>query len=136
MSDLKLEFLTLCDFAMTSSEGKLSVIGMFDRMFVTETPAKFLRFFIVTIVSGKPEKEAKILFNVQTPSKKKALNPKEVVVKIGSGGRTNIITDVGNFPLPETGEYKLSVTSDGKVLGSISFFASKVTAQSNKKTVN
>lgn len=136
MSDLKLEFLTLCDFAMTSSEGKLSVIGMFDRMFITQTPAKFLRFFIVAIISGKPDSEVKITYSVQSPVKKETLNPKEVNVKIGSGGRANLIVDVANFPLPEIGEYKLFILANGKSLGSNSFFVSKTSTPSNKKTVN
>ncbi|MFH0942782.1 MAG: hypothetical protein V1810_01270 [Candidatus Beckwithbacteria bacterium] len=135
MSDLKLEFLTLCDFAMTSSEGKLSVIGMFDRMFVTETPSSFLRFFIVAILTGKPNTEVKISFNIQLPSRKE-VKPKEMTIKISTGGKINIINDVPNFPLPEVGEYKLSLKSGGKNLGSTSFIVSKVSVQSNKKIVN
>lgn len=136
MSDLKLEFLTLCDFAMTSSEGKLSVIGMFDRMFVTETPSSFLRFFIVAILTGKPDTEVKISFNIQLPSKKE-VKPKEMTIKISTGGKINIINDVPNFPLPEVGEYKLSLKSGEKNLGSTSFFVSKAPTNANtSKTIN
>ena len=136
MSDVKLEFLTLCDFAMTSSEGKLSIVGIFDRMFVSQTPAKFSRFFTVAILSGKPNSEAKISFTIQIPSKKELPGPKEMIIKFGSGGRTNLITDVANFPLPEIGEYKLFILANGKSLGSNSFFVSKTSTPSNKKTVN
>jgi hypothetical protein len=137
MDNLKLDFLALCDFAMTSAEGKLSIIGIFDRMFVRDVPSSFLRFFIVAIVRGESDSTVKITYLVKTPSKKEALNPKEIMVKIGSSGKANLTVDVANFPLPEVGEYQLIIKADGKELGSTLFYVSKVnTSDPSAKKIN
>lgn len=126
----------MCDFAMTSREGKLSIIGIFDRMFVVNTPAKFTRFFIVSTLEGEPGSEHKITFNVKTPSGKKLMEGKEMTIKLGGNGKSNTITDISNFPLPEIGEYRLSILEDGKTIDEKIFAVSKVTTESDTKAQN
>ncbi len=134
MSDLEVKLLTLCDFAMTSSDGKLSVIGIFDRMFVPQMPAKFSRFFIVLNLTGKADSDVKILFEIKSPSGEKPMTPKEINIKIGNNGKANIITDVINLPLSEFGEHALSVKSGDKILDSVIFYVSKAGNIGDKKS--
>jgi hypothetical protein len=118
VSDLTLELLTLCDFALTSKEGKLSLIGIFDRMFVRKTPSTFARFFIVAVLKGKPDSQHQISLSIKDPQGNEVLpKAKEISIKLGSQGRSNIITDIVNMPLPTTGDYRVTLFMKEKKLG-------------------
>jgi len=123
---IKTELLTLCDHAMTSQQGKLSVIGLFDRIFVTQLPSKYPRFFIVAIVSGKSGTSHEVELRVKTPTGKALLPKRSVSLKLGGNGKANVLTDVANLTFEEVGEYTIEIVTDEDQVGSTSFFVSKV----------
>lgn len=134
MADVKLELLTLCDHALTSKEGKLSIIGIFDRMFVKKTPTTFARFFVVAVFTGKPESQHKIALSIKDPQGKEVLpSTKEIAIKLGSQGRSNIITDIVNMPLSMTGDYTVTLSEKGQKLGEKKFGVIKVGANHASK---
>ena len=130
--EITTELLTLCDFALTSREGKLSVLGLFDRFFVSEVPSKYARFFLVAIISGTPNSEHSVNLKVTTPSSNDLLPLKPVKLTFGPNGKANLITDLANITLPEIGEYKISLSSDSKSLAERSFFVTQI----SKKDTN
>lgn len=110
MAEVTVELLTLCDHALTSKEGKLSIIGIFDRMFVRGVPTTFSRFFVVAILNGAPESEHQINLSIQDPQGKEVLpTPKDLKIQLGTQGRSNILTDVVNLPIPMVGEYTIAM---------------------------
>ena len=134
MPDLKLKFITLADYATVSEKGKISIIGLFEQMFVKEAPSKFLRCFFVAIIEGKPNSEAKVRFSVKSPSGKEVIPAKDLLIKTGIYGIGNILFDVTNLPLPKTGEYKLSLKSGKKNLGSTSFYVLKARKSGDQRS--
>lgn len=134
MADLRLELLILCDHALTSKEGKLSIIGIFDRMFVRKIPSTFARFFVVAILIGKPDSKHNISLSIKDPQGKEVLpKTKEIAIKLGNQGRSNIITDIVNMPLSITGEFTISLSEKGKKLGEKKFSAISIGASNAKK---
>jgi hypothetical protein len=133
MKKLELKLLTLCDFAMVSQEGKLSVIGMFDRIFTKKIPSSFVRSFVVAIVEGEPNNEYEIEFNIQGADGKSILPSKTLKIKLGNSGRSNLITDLVNMPLPNFGEYTLSLRSESKPLGAMIFWVNRLGGQDGKR---
>lgn len=113
---LTVDLLALCDFALVSQEGKLSLVGMFDRMFVSQLPTTYARFFIVMAVSGKPRSNETVMLRLKAPSGTLVLPEKELTFAIGEGGTANMITDVINLPLTEVGEHSLSLVSGKQTL--------------------
>lgn len=107
---LRLELLVLCDHALTSKEGKLSIIGIFDRMFVKKVPTVFARFFIVAVLHGEPNSEHRLTLSLKDPQGKEVLpESKKITIRLGSHGRSNIITDIVNMPIPMAGEYTIAI---------------------------
>lgn len=131
----QVELLTLSDYAMTSQQGKLSVMGMFERIFVTAVPTKYPRFFVVAILKGKPQSEIEISLQMDAPSGKSVLPKKSLKLKLGSNGKTNIITDVSSLVLPEIGSYKLILTDGKDEIGTSEFFVTKVEDQQQQQKV-
>jgi len=126
MSKLKSELLLMADFALTSREGKLSIIGIFDRIFVHQTPAKYPRFFIVSSLSGEENSKHQVELNLESPDGKKILPAKTMEVTLAANGRANIITDIANVAFDQIGEYHLQVYADDKSIASTPFFVTKV----------
>lgn len=111
VSNLKVELLVLCDHALTSREGKLSIIGIFDRIFVKNIPAKFSRFFVVAVLKGEPNQRYDISLSVKNPQGEEVLpQTKKISIKLGSHGHSNIITDVVNMPLSQAGTYSIALS--------------------------
>lgn len=118
-SELSTSLFTVCDYALTSGQGKLSVMGMFDRIFATSLPTRYPRFFIVAVLHGAPGSKHQVELKLETPSGKNVLPPRPVEVSVGPNGKANIITDVANVTLPESGEYKIVVASSDQIVSEI-----------------
>lgn len=128
MADVRLELLTLCDHALTSKEGKLSVIGIFDRMFVQKIPTSFARFFVVAVLIGDPNSQHNVSLSIKDPQGNEVLTQvKKIAIKLGSTGRSNILTDIVNTPLQATGEYEVRLILGDKQLGSTKLEVVKLT---------
>lgn len=123
---IKTELVTLCDYAMTSQQGKLSILGLFDRIFVTQVPSKYPRFFIVAIVTGEPNTGQEISLAIQNPSGSDLLPSRSLKLNLGGNGKANIITDIANLTLSEVGEYKILIKSEDISVAETSFFVNKV----------
>ena len=134
VADVRLELLTLCDFALTSKEGKLSIIGMFDRIFAQKIPTTYARFFVVAVLTGQSESEHKVSLSIKDPQGNEVLSQaKEIRIKLGSQGRSNIITDITNLPLKVTGEYNVALAIAGKELGNTHLSVLNVSLKSTSK---
>lgn len=118
---LNLELLVLCDYAIVSNRNKLSVLGFFDRIFVNKTPARHAKMFVVGLVKGKPDSSHSLKLIIKDPSGKGILPGQELKVKLGPNGASNLIAELGNLPLPLTGEYRVIVSSSEGKLGEKTF---------------
>jgi hypothetical protein len=52
-----LRYAILCDFANVTQEGKLNILGVFDRLFAVNFPAIHRELFLVTCIETEPEDE-------------------------------------------------------------------------------
>ena len=135
MIPLVVDTLALCDYALISQEGKLSMIGIFDRMFVDKTPAVFARFFLVSSLSGEPETSHKVTLSIETGAEE-LLPGKELEIKLNLSGKANIITDVINLALPYPGDYKLKLKSETGIIGEKLFSVKTFSSAEKGKVVN
>lgn len=122
---LNLELLVLCDYALISKDNKLSILGTFDRIFVNKVPARHAKMFVVGVIRGKPDSKHILKLTIKGPSGKDILPGQELKVNLGSNGRSNLITEVGNLPVPSTGKYLLKISTSSRVLGSRVFSVSQ-----------
>jgi len=130
MQTLKVDLFTLCDFALTSQEGKLSVIGMFDRIFVRDLPAQYSRFFVVAVITGQPEAQAQVSLKLEGPEDKTIIPARSIKINLGSNGRANLITDIINLNLSQTGTYHLILSSENKSLAKFKLHVTRVSTNS------
>ena len=121
MQKTKLELLTICDYALISQDNKLSIIGTFDQIFVTNLPSSHPQFYIVGILNGTAGKSEDLALEIKTPSGIDAIPPQKLKVTIGPNGKSNILANIGNLPISEAGFFKIKLSNIDGVLGEKEF---------------
>lgn len=113
---LKLNLITLSDYASVSREGKLSIDGIFDKLNVVSFPTTLVKAFFVATISGETFTEYKLDLRFKKGTRELAkfnLNS-----TTGENGRNNLIVELVGLPIEEEGEYKFSLVHDKKEIGS------------------
>jgi hypothetical protein len=113
---LKVNLITLSDYASVSREGKLSIDGIFDKLNVVTFPTTLVRAFFVATVTGETFTEYKLDLSFKKGTKEIAsfnLNS-----TTGENGKNNLIVELAGLPIESEGEYKLSLAHNKKELGS------------------
>jgi|SRR3989344_7073328 len=117
MDKLRTEIITLANYADTSKDGKLSISGVFDEIFVDKFPAQFARGFLVfTVSGGEPNSQHELKVQIVGPKGESIIN-KEFSVTTGRKGKGNFIIQLVGMPLPSKGDYKISVSLGKRIIG-------------------
>ncbi len=115
---LHTEILTLCDYALISREGKLSINGIFDELRVQKFPGGIARAFFVATLQGKADTSYKLKIN--TENGKKVMNTLNLEVHTSMNGKNNIILELVNLGFEKEGEYKFAIYNGSDEVGSTS----------------
>ena len=110
----------LCDYALTSQDGKLSVMGIFGNINFPTLPNAYPRFFVVIIVAlDKGAHDVRI--GILDPGGQQLL-PEQPQVQVNvevSGADTNLVIDFNNLPFNRSGIHQAQLFLDGMLVHSI-----------------
>lgn len=135
MTSLKLNRFETCDYAMIAQDGKLSVIGIFDRIFVRQLPANHPSMCFVVVAKGAPGSDHKLKLVTTGPSGNK-INEIPIQIKTNSEGHFNVIATLNNLPITEQGVLKIDCFDDDKKIGTKEVILSVMPAPQGSKTKN
>ena len=115
MENIKLNFVHVCENAFLSNDGKLNIIGIFNKIITPEFPFVHPKFFIVTSISGAP---AKYMENIEIISNDndKILNIQKEISINKEGESANFIAQFIGVPFAEEGTYEIKVSINGDVV--------------------
>ena len=113
---LHTEIITLCDYALISREGKLSVSGIFDELRVQKFPGGISRAFFVATLRGNADTSYKL--KISTENGKKVVNSLDIEVHTSLNGKNNIILELVNLGFEKEGEYKFVIYHGEDEVGS------------------
>ena len=125
MNDLALKASHICENAFFSSDGKLNIIAIFDRIYVINLPAIHYIMDLAMVFEGKPNAKEKVKLNAISPSGEKILPDKDIEINLSDTGKFNFVMKVPSITLKEEGIYKFLASSNGKPLGEATFEVSK-----------
>lgn len=120
-STTELELLNFCDYAVVSRENKLSILGVFDQIYIQNVPSNYPKMFVVGIIKGTSNYVYSVKLKLKSPSGNDLLPSQDLKNNFGHNGSSNIIAEFSNLPLPEFGVYKLELHMDNEVLGTREF---------------
>ncbi len=112
----------LCDHAMVSQDGKLSLIGIFDRIAVPGLPVQHPRFFVVAVFDMAPG-EYTVRVELIDPTGASVLQEQGVEIPVGvaeAGQSGNLVAELNMLPLEFAGRYDFNLYVGTDRLGSIS----------------
>jgi hypothetical protein len=113
---VKVNLITLSDYASVSREGKLSIDGIFDKLNVTTFPTTLVRAFFVATVNGDAFTEYKLDLNFKKGNKQIASF--KLVSSTGENGRNNLVVELVGLPIESEGKYEFALVHNKKELGS------------------
>ena len=120
MKELKTHIITLCDYAVISRDGKLSINGIFEELRAVNFPTGLARAFLVTTVEGAPSSTYSLQVKMESDNKSiktdGILKPINLNVQTGPNGKTNLVLELVNVGFPEEGEYLFKVYNQEKHL--------------------
>ncbi len=110
----------LCDYALTSEDGKLSVIGIFGNINFPTLPNAYPRFFVVMVVMLDAGTHP-VRLGIVDPSGQQMLpDPPSVEVKVElAGADTNLVIDFNNLPFQRAGIHQVQLYLHDRLTHSI-----------------
>ena len=118
-NNLKAELILLCDYALVSQDGKLSILGVFDELRTQEDVAVLSRGFLVATISGNPSKTYTLSVKAETGQKKNnILPPLEITTQTGLNGKANILLEIQGVSFPQQGKYTFKIYNGNIEVGS------------------
>ena len=135
-TDITVQTFVLADMVITAEDKKNSIIGIFDKIFVRDLPAKHSRMAVFITLVGKAEEKEKIELEIVKPSGQSELK-QPLEFKLGLNSKANLVMNLEGFPVTELGSYSIVLNYDGNKLAEYSLDVIKVKGQEqNNQLVN
>lgn len=132
---MHLDFAVIADYALVDQGGKLSVLGIFQHVWVQQFPAMHPRLHLVLRLKGKRTEIGEHQVQI------KLLDEQDTEV-LGGNGAVNFaeppagVTDIEagailvfDVPLPHAGAYRFEITVDGETKAAVPLTASQLPPQ-------
>lgn len=131
MKKLSCPLLLVCDQTILSKDNKISLIGIFDQIFVPEIPGNHPKLSLVGIVSGEPFSDHNLTLKFTN------YPDQNISVNLGSTGKSNLVAEFVNLSFNSTGDYVFSLHSGKTLLAASHLSVSKLpTSPSKSKVIN
>jgi hypothetical protein len=117
MSELKLQLIAFADYATISQEGKLSVMGIFDRIGVAQFPGGVPQAFLVATLKGEGNTSHSL--SIKGEMGKETVFPAiNMDIRISDNGQANILMNLANLGFPKEGKYEFGIYDGKEKIGS------------------
>ena len=110
----------LCDHALISQDGKLSLIGIFDRIAVPSLPMQHPRFFVVAVFDMAPG-DHQVRVELIDPTGHNVLQEQvQIPVSVAGVGQSgNLVAELNMLPLEFAGRYDFNLYIGEEYVGTI-----------------
>ena len=111
---IKGRFALFCDYALTSSDGKLSIIGEFDHLHSTYDKATLGKAFLVASFLGTPNNKYDLQVRLINDKNDDELFKQNFNLITSPEGKVNIMIEFQGLTFNKFGMYKAIITEDSK----------------------
>jgi hypothetical protein len=113
MTNVKLNHALICDQVIVDTSGKISIIGMFNRINTKNTPVVHGKFAIVINTSGNPGESYLEKIEIINLQDDKSIASVEGKIEFKSAGINNFFGNFVNILFPVFGKYWIKVSING-----------------------
>ncbi|HUH13754.1 MAG TPA: hypothetical protein VMK65_11615 [Longimicrobiales bacterium] len=133
---MKIKLALLADYANVTTDGKLNILGIFDRIHVAKLPAVHPQMQFVIRIEAHPaeagrnhrlevrlhDPDGQTVFNIQGDMMVQSRGPGEIIY-------TNQIITINNLQLPKTGGYTFIVFTDNDLKAEVPLLVERAKEQ-------
>ncbi len=116
---LKAKFALLCDYALISQEGKLSILGEFDRIFTSSETAVLSRGFVVAKFLGEAGEDETLKIQVTHKESGEVILENDMQVKLDDNGNGGVIFELVGVGFKKLGSYTISLVVNKKPIADL-----------------
>ena len=137
MSDAEVRLAVLCDHALVGQDGKLSLVGIFRNISVSDLPAQHPRMFVVAIL-GLDQGQHAVVVRLLDPEGKPAMPqaPEMAVHSSGTGQDVNVVVELNNLSFGTYGTYRFDIEVDGRTIGALPVSIAQMSATPGGRRAN
>lgn len=111
-AETRVDWTLVADYALMDNMGKLSVLGIFDRLWAPAFPSLHPVLFLVAAWAGGPSQLVGCELRVWGPAKELLVGGQQPV-QLGPDGHAHGIFRLSPLPLPAAGEYVFELLAGG-----------------------
>ena len=131
MKKLSCDLLLTCDQTILSKDNKISLIGIFDQIFLPEIPSSHPKLSLVGLLSGEPYTDHHLTLKLTN------YPDQNISVNLGTTGKSNLVAEFINLPIRTSGIYTFSLFSGKTLLAQSHLSISKLpTSPARSKVIN
>ena len=127
----------LCDHALVGQDGKLSLLGIFRNISVSDLPAQHPRMFVVAVL-GVDQGQHAVVVRLLDPEGRPAMphQPEIAVHSSGGGQDVNVVVELNNLSFAAYGNYRFDLEVDGRTIGSLPVSIGQMSATPGGRRAN
>jgi len=123
----------LCDHALVGQDGKLSMVGIFRNITVTNLPAQHPRMYLVAILGLEAGKHEVVVRLVRPDGAAAMSEAPRIAVTAVAGQDVNVIVELNNLSFANYGTHRFDLEVDGDAVGALPVGITKMTATGGRK---
>ena len=129
----EIRLAVLCDHALVGQDGKLSVMGIFRNITVTDLPAHHPRMYLVAVLGLDAGKHEVVVRLVRPDGGEGLGQAPKIAVTAVAGQDVNVLVELNNVQFQSYGAHRFDLVVDGTAVGSLGVGVSRMTAQPGRK---
>ncbi|MGH2378960.1 MAG: DUF6941 family protein [Candidatus Limnocylindria bacterium] len=128
MAAPEIRIAALCDHALVGQDGKVSLLGIFRNISVSQLPAQHPRMYVVAVLSLDPGPH-EVAVRLMRPDGNPAMaDVPRISVQASGGQDVNVIVELNNLSFQGYGTHRFDLEVDGKPVGSLPVAISQMAA--------
>jgi hypothetical protein len=129
----EVKIAALCDHAIVGQDGKLSMLGIFRNISVSQLPAQHPRMFLVAVLALEPGPHNVVVRLVRPDGAAAMAEDPHIQVHSVPGQDVNVIVELNNLGFSSYGTHHFDVDVDGSTIESLPVAISPIAAQATRQ---
>ena len=126
MTQPEVRIAALCDHALVGQDGKLSMVGIFRNISVSQLPAQHPRMYLVAVLGLDPGQHSVVVRLVKPDGGAAMGEAPRIAVHAVPGQDVNVIVELNNLGFTSYGTHRFDLEVDGSTVGSLPVAISKI----------
>jgi hypothetical protein len=129
----EIRLAALCDHALVGQDGKLSMLGIFRNITVSNLPAQHPRMYLVAVLGLDPGKHEVVVRLVGPGGGTVMQEAPRIGVTAVAGQDVNVVVELNNLSFAAYGNHRFDLEVDGTTVGELPVGITKLPVTTGKK---